>query len=193
MQTRFIWTSFAIFNELIKSSGMSKQKNLSHTKDTVLPDASPFSFGIVVAKWNDEITYSMRDACTKLLLQAGAKESNIRIIEVPGTFELPCGLRLLAQAGSYDAIICIGCVIKGETKHNDYISHSVASALSHYSVSCGVPAIFGVLTPDTWQQAKDRAGGKYGNKGDEAALTAIQMALLKKELTSTKQKIGFSK
>ena len=123
--------------------------------------------------------------------QHQAKEENIHLIQVPGSFELPVGAKMLMTRHKLDAVICLGCVIKGETSHNEYINNAVAIGLTQLSMASGIPCIFGVLTPDNEQQAKDRAGGKYGNKGTEAAITAIRMAALKEELKQAKKSIGF--
>ena len=152
-----------------------------------------FSFGIIVSDWNAEITTVLLEGCIKTLLDNGIAVENIQTIHVPGAFELPVGARLLAQRfPNYDAFICLGCVVKGETRHDEYINNSVAIALQNMSVSSGKPFIFGVLTTENIQQATDRAGGKHGNKGIECAETALKMAALKKELhESGKKKIGF--
>ena len=123
----------------------------------------------------------------------GVLEDKIFLAQVPGTFELPVAARLLAgQYPSVDAVICIGCVIKGETQHDEYISMSVANALQNLSISLSKPFIFGVLTPNSEEQALERAGGKHGNKGVEAAVTALRMGALKQDLMGRKKgKIGF--
>lgn len=169
----------------------SSLKNLSSYDPSTVPSAEPFSFGIVVSEWHPEITHALYDGCFQTLLQHGAKEEHIHSAQVPGAFELPLGAQLLAGSMKLDAVICLGCVIKGETSHNDYINRSVASALSQLSLVSSKPFIFGLLTPDTLEQAQDRAGGQFGNKGVEAAVTAIRMAALKQDLTSPKKKIGF--
>lgn len=156
-----------------------------------MPDASEFSFGVVVSDWNHKITHALYQGCLDTLLQHGAKEDLIKTVQVPGSFELPAAAKLLLGSGKYDAIICLGCVIKGETSHNEYINQAVASGLTNLSVLSSVPCIFGVLTPDNEEQALDRAGGKYGNKGVEAAATAIRMASLKKDLNKPKKSIGY--
>jgi 6,7-dimethyl-8-ribityllumazine synthase len=171
----------------------SALKNLSQYDETNIPSASNLSFGIVVSEWNSEITHQLYKGCYDTLLKHGAKEEEIQVIQVPGTFELPVGARLLANhTPSVDVVICIGCVIKGETKHDEYINISVANALQNLSIASGKPYIFGVLTPNSQEQALDRAGGKHGNKGVEAAVTAIRMAVLRKDLKEGgKKKIGF--
>lgn len=170
----------------------SALKNLSDYDEASLPSAAEMSFGIVVSDWNKEITHALYEACYETLIKHGAKEENILTEQVPGTFELPAGAKIIASSEKLDAVICLGCVIKGETSHNEYINHAVATALANLSIASGKPFIFGVLTPNDEQQAKDRAGGKYGNKGVEAASTAIRMAALKQKHGSSKQKIGFS-
>jgi len=169
----------------------TKHKNLSSYDAENLASATPFSFAIVVADWNEKITYALYEGCYETLIKHGAKAENIHTAQVPGTFELPTAARMLYQKHSPDAVICIGCVIKGETSHNEYINMSVAQALQNMSITSSKPFIFGVLTPNTMEQALDRAGGKHGNKGVEAAVTAIRMAALKKDLSESKKTIGF--
>ncbi len=166
-------------------------KNLSQYDDTTLPSAAPFRFGIVVAEWNPHITHALYEGCYQTLIQHGALESNIYTMQVPGSFELPAGARILGTRHQPDAVICLGCVIKGETSHNEYINNAVANGLVQLSIASGRPFIFGVLTPNDEQQALDRAGGKYGNKGVEAAVTAIRMADLKNYGIPAKTRIGF--
>jgi 6,7-dimethyl-8-ribityllumazine synthase len=132
------------------------------------------------------------EGCFETLIKHQAKEENIKTVQVPGTFELTVAAKILLQNQKYDAIICIGCVIKGETNHNEYINNSVALGLTNLGLASGIPCIFGVLTPNDEQQAIDRAGGKYGNKGVEAAVTAIRMSALKENLKKAEKKsIGF--
>lgn len=169
----------------------SADKNLSEYNKEEIPSAEKFNFGIVTAEWNHEITDALRKGCYDSLIEHGAKAENIHSIKVPGTFELPAGARMLAQSKKVDAVICIGCVIKGETSHNEYINNSVAMALQQLSIASGKAFIFGVLTPNDQEQALDRAGGKHGNKGVEAAITAIQMAALKAKLNNPEKSIGF--
>jgi len=169
----------------------SANKNLSAYDAEGTPSAEGMRFGIVVSDWNAEITHSLLLGCQQTLVQHGALESNLHTLHVPGSYELPFGAKLLLGSQSLDAVICLGCVITGETKHNEYISHSVAQALIMLGLTASVPCIFGVLTPDNQQQALDRAGGKFGNKGVEAAITAIEMAALKKGLKKGKSTIGF--
>jgi 6,7-dimethyl-8-ribityllumazine synthase len=167
-------------------------KNLSIYDDATLPDASGMRFGIVVAEWNAHITHALYEGCYDTLVQHGAKAEHIHTMQVPGAFELPAGARILNGQHTVDAIICLGCVIQGETRHNEYINHAVANGLVNLSIATGKPCIFGVLTPDNEKQALDRAGGQYGNKGVEAAVTAIRMAALRKQTGSGKSSIGFN-
>lgn len=171
----------------------SALKNLSTYDEANIPDASELSFGVVVADWNRDITHALYEGCVETLLKHGAKEENVHVVQVPGTFELPAGARILAGREKLQAVICIGCVIKGETKHDEYINNAVAQGLVNLSVATGKPFIFGVLTPNTHEQAVDRAGGKYGNKGVEAAVTALRMAALYVEKPEGKKAIGFGK
>jgi 6,7-dimethyl-8-ribityllumazine synthase len=169
----------------------SELKNLSEYKIESLNAAKEMSFGIVRAEWNDEITTALAKGCIDTLLQEGVLPENIFSVDVPGTFELPAAAKMLASHHKLDAVICLGCVVKGETSHNEYINHSVAFALQQLSILSSKPFIFGVLTPNTYQQGLDRAGGIHGNKGVEAAVTALKMADLKRKLSEHDKKIGF--
>ncbi|MFC0184914.1 6,7-dimethyl-8-ribityllumazine synthase [Pseudarcicella hirudinis] len=153
----------------------SADKNLSVFSTKEIPDVSNKNFAIVVAEWNSEITEALFEGAYKTLIEYGAKAENITRVDVPGSYELSFGAQKMAQKAQVDAIICLGCVIQGETKHNDYINHAVAQGLTNVSLKYDKPVIFGVLTPNDQQQAIDRAGGIHGNKGDEAAFTAIKM------------------
>ncbi len=151
-------------------------KNLSDFSHTAIPSAADYRFGIVVAEWNAEVTNALLDGAYQTLIRYGAVEENIKIYSVPGSFELTSGAELLLKKGDVDAVICLGCVIQGETRHFDFICNAVANGLSNVAIKYSKPVIFGVLTTDNQQQATDRSGGKHGNKGDEAAITAIKMA-----------------
>ena len=153
----------------------SKNKNLSEFSISELPDVSQKRFAIVVAEWNAEVTEALFKGAYKTLLASGVKAENIIRANVPGSYELSFGSQIFAQKADIDAVIAIGCVIQGETKHNDYINHAVAQGLTAVSLKYNKPVIFGVLTPKNQQQALDRAGGKHGNKGNEAAITAVKM------------------
>lgn len=169
----------------------SALKNLSDYNESTIQDAKGKSFGIIVSDWHKDITHKLYEGCYDTLVKHGVDPDDIHTAQVPGTFELTVGARMLAKSKSPDAIICLGCVITGETKHNEYINNSVAMGLTNLGIASGKPFIFGVLTPDTLEQAQDRAGGKYGNKGVEAAVTALQMAELKEQFKGSKSKIGF--
>ncbi len=158
----------------------SVNKNLSDFNHTEIPSAKGMKIGIVVAEWNIEITDALKEGAIKTLLQNGVLENDIVIKYVPGSFELTLGAQFLCEDKSLDAIIALGCVIQGETRHFDFICDAVANGITNLNIKYNKPVIFGVLTPDTQQQAIDRAGGKHGNKGDEAAVTAIKMVALKK-------------
>ena len=169
----------------------SALKNLSTYNEENIPSAEDMQFGIAISEWNADITHALYEGCIEALLKHGAKEENLHTMQVPGSFELPIAAKLLASSKKLDAVICIGAVIKGETKHDEYINNAVAIGLTTLSVTSGIPCIFGVLTPNTHQQALDRAGGKHGNKGIEAAVTAIRMAALRKEVRQPTGRIGF--
>ena len=156
-----------------------------------LPDGSSFKFGIVVSQWNHDITDALLAGAKDTLLKAKVKEENIEVLSVPGSFELPWGARQLMKADKKDGIICLGCLIQGETKHDEYIASAVSNGIMQLSIMSGLPVIFGVLTTHTLEQAKERAGGTHGNKGSEAAATVLQMAKIKKGESGEKKKIGF--
>jgi 6,7-dimethyl-8-ribityllumazine synthase len=157
----------------------SVNKNLSATEGSQIPNAKDFKFGVVYSEWNYEVTNALKDGAVKTLLANGAKEENILIKTVPGSFELTLGAQYMAEFTEVDAIICLGCVIQGETRHFDFICDAVAKGITDLNIKYNQPFIFGVLTPENQQQALDRAGGKHGNKGDEAAVTAIKMLSLR--------------
>lgn len=138
--------------------------------------------GIVVAEWNTAITSSLLNGAVKFLKDSGVKPDNIFVHHVPGSFELTLGAQWLAEQKKYDAVIALGCVIQGETKHFDFICAAVANGITEVGLKYNKPVVFGVLTTNTLQQAKDRSGGKHGNKGTEAAATALKMALLQRTL-----------
>lgn len=156
----------------------SSLKNLSEYNHASIPSGKGKKIGVVVAEWNEHITFELMKGCTETLLEHGVHAEDIVISFVPGTFELPFAAKKLAKENHLAGVICIGCVIKGETKHDEYINHSVAQALQNLNLQFDIPFIFGVLTPNSEQQALDRAGGKYGNKGVEAAVTVLKMSAL---------------
>lgn len=156
--------------------------NLSAYDPKSIPDAKKMRFGIVVSDWNSEITWALLDGATFTLKKHGATENNIVVKHVPGSFELTLGAQFLAEYDDLDAVICLGCVIQGETPHFNYICQGVTQGITQLNMEYNIPFIFGVLTTLNQQQAADRAGGKHGNKGDEAAVTAIKMAALQREI-----------
>lgn len=147
---------------------------------------------IVRTEWNSEIVDKIERACQEQLKKIGLEDQNVQVYTVPGSYELPLGAKyVLGSSLKPDAVICLGCVIKGETKHDDYINHTIARNISQLSLISGTPVIFGVLTTNTLAQAHERAGGAHGNKGQECALTALKMISLKEKLSSTSKKIRF--
>ena len=149
---------------ILASTGGKSKVNLKNRK-----------FGIVVAEWNEEITGPLFDGAYSALLQLGAKKENIFRTNVPGSFELPLGAQRMADKKNIDAVICLGCVIQGDTPHFDYICQAVAYGIMKVSLKSNKPVAFGVLTTLNKKQALERAGGKLGNKGEEAALTVVKM------------------
>ena len=151
-------------------------RNLSEYNVDKVPDASNMIFGIVVAEWNPEITGALLNGCVATLEKHGALPENIHVKTVPGSFELIYGAHQMLLHGGYDAVIVLGCVIRGETPHFDYICQGVTEGISRMNATSETPVIYGLLTTNDLQQALDRSGGKYGNKGDECAVVAIKMA-----------------
>jgi len=157
----------------------SKDNNLSNYKIEAIESADNLKVGIVVSEWNEDITATLLQGAIDTLKKHNVKDKNIHTVTVPGSYELPMGAKLLLTKYSLDTVICLGCVIKGETDHDKYINTAVASGIMNLGLMSNKPIIFGVLTPNDQQQAKDRAGGKFGNKGVEAATTALRMTQLK--------------
>lgn len=139
-------------------------------------------FGIVVADWNSEVTYSLLDGAVNTLKRHGVAGDDIIVRHVPGTFEITLGAQWMAEYEDLDGVICLGCVIQGETPHFTYICEGVTQGVTQLNLDYNIPFIFGVLTTLNLQQALDRAGGKHGNKGDEAAVTVIRMAALQRQM-----------
>ncbi|SEF84751.1 6,7-dimethyl-8-ribityllumazine synthase [Sphingobacterium lactis] len=158
----------------------STLKNLSDFSHLQVKSAAGLKFAIVVSQWNAEVTGALLNGAYKGLLDHGAQEENIALIEVPGSFELVAGSDIALRNKELDAVITLGCVIQGETRHFDFICDAVANGIAQVGIQHNKPVIFGVLTTDNLEQALDRAGGKHGNKGEEAAITAIQMAHIHK-------------
>jgi len=153
--------------------------NLSYYDKATIPNANSFRLGIVVSEWNPEITQNLKKAAIETLLDCGAKRENIISWDVPGSFELVFGCKKMIQSQKVDAIIAIGNVIQGETKHFDFVCKGVTQGIMDLNVKYDIPVIFCVLTDNTKQQSLDRSGGKLGNKGIECAVAAIKMASLK--------------
>ena len=147
-------------------------------------DATGLRFGVVVSRFNEFITDRLLRSAYDGLLRSGAKEKDIHIVRVPGSFEIPSAARTLAEAGRYDAIICLGCLLRGDTAHYDVIVNEVTRGIGQSAQETGVPHAFGVLTCETLEQAIDRAGLKMGNKGFEAALAAVEMGNLRGALST---------
>lgn len=156
--------------------------NLSQYDPENVPDAHRMRFGIVVADWNRDITWSLLEGTVNTLKKHGATDKNIIIKHVPGSFELTIGAQLIAEFDEVDAVICLGCVIQGETPHFTYICQGVTQGITQLNLEYNMPFIFGVLTVNDKQQAVERSGGKHGNKGDEAAITAIKMAAMQRDM-----------
>lgn len=150
--------------------------NLSEYDFSRVPDASNMCFGIVVSEWNPEVTGALLDGTVNTLKKHGTIPENIHVKTVPGSFELIYGAQQMCKNDGFDAVIILGCVIRGETPHFDYICEGVTDGISYLNASQNIPVVFGLLTTDNLQQAKDRSGGRLGNKGDECAIVAIKMA-----------------
>jgi 6,7-dimethyl-8-ribityllumazine synthase len=155
----------------------SEFNNLNNIDLKKIPDAFNFKFGIVVSKWNREITDNLLKGCIDLLKSKGALDININILKVPGSFELIYGCKKMQQE-DVNAIIAIGSVIRGETKHFDFICNATSNGIKDLNLSGNIPVIFCVLTDENMEQAIDRSGGKFGNKGTESAIAAIEMAAI---------------
>ena len=157
----------------------SSLKNLSNYNKDSLPNGENMRFGIVVSEYYGEITESLLNACLETFSKQNVQQENIKIIYAPGTYELPSACEILNKQFKADAIIAFGCVVKGDTDHDKYINMAVANALQSLMIKYSKPFLFGVLTPNTYQQALDRAGGKHGNKGVEVAVAALKVVALK--------------
>lgn len=157
----------------------TKNQNLSEYDKNSIPNAKQFRFGIVVSEWNENITGNLYKGALDTLVEHGVLPQNIVIWHVPGSYELIYGSKKM-QDQLVDAVIAIGCVIQGETKHFDFVCDAVSQGIKDLNVKSETPVVFCVLTDNTMQQSIDRAGGKHGNKGVEAAVAAIKMAVLRK-------------
>ena len=156
--------------------------NLSEYDIQSVPNAKGMRFGIVVSEWNHNITGALLEGAQQTLLKHGVEENDLIIMTVPGSFELVFGAAQMAKSDKVDGVIAIGCVIRGDTPHFDYICEGATQGLAELNTTGDVPVIYGLLTCNNLQQAQDRAGGILGNKGDECAITAIKMVDFKKKL-----------
>lgn len=159
----------------------AKTKNLSKHTEFAITGADKLRIAIVVSEYHNEITFALREGAIETLKNYGVKEKNIFVELTPGAYELPLAAKWLYEKKKADAVLALGCVIKGDTSHDVYINTAVSQALMNLSLKTGVPFLFGVITPNTLQQAKDRAGGKHGNKGVECAVAALKMLRLKRK------------
>ena len=150
-------------------------QNLSEYDFDSVPNAEEMKFGIVVSEWNYKITGALLEGAVKTLLKHGAKQENILVKHVPGSFELTFGADQMLENSNVDAVIAFGCVIRGETPHFDYVCMGATKGLTNLNITSDIPVIYGLLTTNTMEQAEDRSGGKLGNKGDECAISAIKM------------------
>ena len=161
--------------------------NLSDYKPLKINDAGSFRIGIVVSEWNDFVTHNLRDGALKVLKTEGVNKENIKVFSVPGAFELNYASMQLCKERKFNAVIAIGCVIRGETPHFDYVCSAVAQGIKDCNVMTDTPAIFCVLTDNNMQQSIDRSGGIHGNKGTEAAIAAIKMAYIRQQASLSHQ------
>jgi len=164
--------------------------NLSYYDKTTIPNAKTFRFGIVVSEWNPEITRNLQKGAIETLIDCGATKENIISWDVPGSFELVFGCKKMIQSQKVDAIIAIGNVIQGETKHFDFVCEGVTQGIVDLNIKNDIPVIFCVLTDNTKQQSLNRSGGNLGNKGIECAVAAVKMAALK-NIDRKNDHIGF--
>ena len=167
--------------------------NLSDYKSLNISNAGEYNIGIVFSEWNDFVTYNLRDAALEILKKEGVKKENIQLFSVPGAFELNFAAMQLCKKGNFDAIIAIGSVIRGETPHFDFICDAVAQGIKDCNILTEVPTIFCVLTDNTKEQSTARSGGNLGNKGVEAAVTALKMIDFKRKIDHKPANIGFGK
>jgi 6,7-dimethyl-8-ribityllumazine synthase len=161
---------------------MEKKKNLSDYDAAAVPSGAGATVGVVVSEWNAGVTEALARGAVDTLRRFGVEEKDILVRHVPGSFELTMGAQWMAEYSGVDAVICIGCVVQGETPHFNYICESVTHGITELNMKYNIPFIFGLLTVNTLEQALDRAGGKHGNKGEEAAVTALKMIALKRDL-----------
>ncbi len=166
----------------MKRTGSNSEERIRELRDTAI--AVDLKVAIVVSQFNSSITEQLLQGALDVLRRIGITEETIRVIRVPGSFEIPLAAQRLAQRGKFDAIVCLGCVIRGETPHFDDICQQVSRGIGEVGLKSDLPVTFGVITADTLEQAVNRSGPKDGNKGAEAALSAVEMASLMKRLTN---------
>jgi 6,7-dimethyl-8-ribityllumazine synthase len=154
---------------------MDKKQNLSSYDILSIPRITNKKVAIVTSEWNKEITHAMRNGCVETLIKHGFSSSDIIEVSVGGSFELPLMAKIMIKKYNVDAVICIGCIIQGETKHFDFIAQATANGIMQVGLDCEKPVIFGVITANNMQQAIDRSGGIHGNKGVEAAITCLKL------------------
>ena len=160
---------------------IEKKKNLSDYDPASVPSGKGMKIGIVAAEWNPDVTNPMLEGAYDTLVQYGVDEDDIEVMRVPGTYELTYGAKMLLERTRCQAVICIGCVIQGETRHFDFICEAVSQGLTNLSLQNDAPVIFSVLTTNNMEQALARAGGQHGNKGVEGAVTCLKMLALGKD------------
>ena len=165
--------------------------NLSYYDKNTIPNAKDFRFGIVVSEWNPEITRNLQQGAIDTLIDCGALKENIISWDVPGSFELVYGCKKMIETQKLDAIIAVGNVIQGETKHFDFVCDGVTQGVIDLNIKYDVPVIYCVLTDNTKQQSIDRSGGKFGNKGIECAVAAVKMAAIKNTGRTNNSSLGF--
>ncbi|MDR2471968.1 MAG: 6,7-dimethyl-8-ribityllumazine synthase [Tannerella sp.] len=153
----------------------SAYQNLSSYDPATVPDASKMRFGIVVSEWNRSVTERLLEGACNTLERHGATDGNIHVFRVSGSFELTYGAQQVIKYADVDAVITLGCVVRGDTPHFDYVCQGATQGITTLNATQDIPVIFGLLTTDTMEQAEERAGGKFGNKGDECAVTAIKI------------------
>ena len=159
-----------------------KKTNLSDYDPQAVPDGKEFKIGVIAAEWNPQVTDALMKGAVDTLLEHGVTEENLIVRRVPGTFELSSAADMMLHYHNLDAVICIGCVVQGETRHFEFICQAVSQGITNVAIKRERPVIFSVLTTNTMEQALDRAGGKHGNKGVEGAVTALKMVAYRKSL-----------
>lgn len=160
----------------------TERKNLSDHKVDTAADYKTYTIGIAVSEWNEEITGALLNGAVDFLKESGVPDEQILIRAVPGSFELPVAAQFMLEARDVDGVLCLGSVVRGETEHFTFVCNGVSQGIKDVSLKYSKPVIFGVLTDDTWEQAKARSGGQHGNKGVEAAAAVLKMVALKKDL-----------